>query len=270
MKKILLTVFTAVILTAVIISSSVLYKELSDDFQGSNIITDQNAISSQLGLQNPTDVEKAPASDNAQTPPDGNGSSPENPEQNNGDGSENSEGSENGNGNSPSEGETEPPAPETEKDEEKDEEKPKQPKNPAPDFTVLDENGNEVKLSDFRGKPVVLNFWATWCYYCKVEMPDFNKAFMKYPDVQFLMVNATYSSKETEAKARSFKSDNGYSFDIFFDKTGEAADSYNITGYPTTYLISAEGEVVASASGALNMSKLEYLVSLILPAKKED
>ena len=61
----------------------------------------------------------------------------------------------------------------------------------APDFTVTDENGKEVKLSDFKGKPAVLNFWATWCYYCKEEMPDFNTAYKKYPEVQFLMVNAT-------------------------------------------------------------------------------
>lgn len=49
----------------------------------------------------------------------------------------------------------------------------------APDFTVLGVDGSEVKLSDYRGKPVVLNFWATWCYYCKVEMPDFDKAYEK-------------------------------------------------------------------------------------------
>ena len=56
----------------------------------------------------------------------------------------------------------------------------------APDFTVLDYEGNAVKLSDYKGKPVVLNFWATWCYYCKQEMPDFDKAAEKYSDVQLL------------------------------------------------------------------------------------
>ena len=56
----------------------------------------------------------------------------------------------------------------------------------APDFTVLDYNGNQVKLSDFKGKPVVINFWATWCFYCKEEMPDFDTAHEKYPDMVIL------------------------------------------------------------------------------------
>ena len=72
----------------------------------------------------------------------------------------------------------------------------------APDFTVYDGDGNEVHLSDYKGKPVVLNFWATWCYYCKEEMPDFDRAYEKYPDVQFLMVNATDGIQETMASAK--------------------------------------------------------------------
>ena len=65
------------------------------------------------------------------------------------------------------------------------ESEPNREKMKAPDFTVLDYDGNEVKLSDYKGKPVVLNFWATWCFYCKEEMPDFNLAYEKYPDVEF-------------------------------------------------------------------------------------
>ena len=265
MKKILLTVLTAVILTAVIIGSSVLYKELTAEFEGNNLVTDQSAINSQLGGQKPTNDANTNDANVSSPSEDVSGDNTENtpPSEN-----ESLNENENGDGNEapPSDNDSQNSSPETEKEEEKTD----PPKNLAPDFTVLDENGNEVKLSDFRGKPVVLNFWATWCYYCKVEMPDFNEAFKKYPDVHFLMVNATSTSGETESKAKSFKSDNGYAFNIYFDKTGEATDTYNITGYPTTYFISAEGELIAVGNGMLSMSNLEYGVSLILPAKKED
>ena len=86
----------------------------------------------------------------------------------------------------------------------------------APDFTVLDYNGNEVKLSDFKGKPVVLNFWATWCFYCKEEMPDFNTAYEKYPDVEFLMLNATDGYQETIESAKEYYEAEGFNFNIYF------------------------------------------------------
>lgn len=67
----------------------------------------------------------------------------------------------------------------------------------SPDFTVLDYDGNAVKLSDFKGEPVVINFWATWCYYCKEEMQDFNDANKKYLNVKFMMIDAADGYKET-------------------------------------------------------------------------
>ena len=75
----------------------------------------------------------------------------------------------------------------------------------APDFTVYDLEGNPHKLSDFRGKPVILNFWATWCGYCKMEMPDFNEKYQEYgEDVHFLMVNVTDGNQETMETASAF------------------------------------------------------------------
>lgn len=133
----------------------------------------------------------------------------------------------------------------------------------APDFTVLDYEGNTVKLSDYKGKPVVLNFWATWCYYCKQEMPDFDKAAEKYADVQFLMVNATDGKRETISVAKEYIEKEGYRFDVFFDTKQEAVSSYYVTGFPSTYFIDKNGELVTYGSGMLDMATLEKGIEMI-------
>lgn len=133
----------------------------------------------------------------------------------------------------------------------------------APDFTVYDAEGNEVQLSDFRGKPVVLNFWATWCYYCKVEMPDFDKAFEKYPDVQFLMVNATDGVQETMASAQEYIKQEGFQFDVFFDTKLDAVNTYYVTGFPSTYFIDQNGNLVTRSSGMLDFDTLEKGIQMI-------
>ena len=126
----------------------------------------------------------------------------------------------------------------------------------VPDFTMLDYNGKEVNLSDFKGKPIVLNFWATWCYYCKEEMPEFDKAAKEYPDVQFIMLNVTDGLRETEESARKYIEDNGYEFDVFFDIYMEGVNDYYIPSYPTTIFIDSEGELAAKQIGALDYDRL--------------
>ena len=92
----------------------------------------------------------------------------------------------------------------------------------APDFTVYDADGNEVHLSDFRGKPVVLNFWASWCGPCKMEMPDLEKAYQEYGDqIQFMLVDLTDGSQETVEKASAFIKEQGYTFPVFYDTAME-------------------------------------------------
>lgn len=133
----------------------------------------------------------------------------------------------------------------------------------APDFTVYDEKGNEVKLSDYRGQPVVLNFWATWCYYCKEEMPDFNKAYKEYPDVQFLMINATDGVQETKQKAMQYVADEGYDFPVFYDTELDAVNSYYISSFPTTFFIDENGELVTYANGMLEYDMLVTGIEMI-------
>ena len=138
------------------------------------------------------------------------------------------------------------------------------PKVEAPDFTVENANGEEVKLSDYVGKPIVLNFWASWCSPCKSEMPEFNAAWEELEgEVQFLMVNMTDGSRETVDTAKEYVEGEGFTFPVLFDTNSEAAIAYGAYSLPTTYFIDAEGYLVARAVGAIDGETLQKGLDLI-------
>ena len=133
----------------------------------------------------------------------------------------------------------------------------------APDFTVVDAQGNEVTLSQFFGKPIVLNFWASWCGPCKMEMPDFQEKYEQLgEDVHFLMVNMT-AGRETLESATEFLEEVGYTFPVYFDTQEDAAYTYSVYSLPTTYFIDAEGVPIAQATGALDAATLQKGINMI-------
>ena len=134
----------------------------------------------------------------------------------------------------------------------------------APDFEVFDLAGNAVKLSDFQGKPVVVNFWASWCGPCKSEMPDFEEMYQQYGDeVHFLMVNMTDGSRETVEVASEFIAEQGYTFPVYYDTEYSAAITYGVTSIPATYFIDAQGNAVAYARSAINAETLQLGIDMI-------
>ena len=134
----------------------------------------------------------------------------------------------------------------------------------APDFTVYDLEGKAHKLSDFRGKPVVLNFWASWCGPCKSEMPDFDEAYRQHGgEIHFLMVNLTDGYQETVESASSFVAGSGYSFPVYYDTDMDGAATYGVSSVPVTYFIDDEGYLIAYGRGALTASALNEGIGMI-------
>ena len=135
----------------------------------------------------------------------------------------------------------------------------------APDFTVYDLEGNAYKLSDFRGKPVLLNFWASWCGPCQMEMPDFQKFYETHGDkVNFVIVNLTDGQQETVESASAFIAEKGYTFPVYYDTDIDAAMKYGVSAVPVSYFIDAEGYFVAWAQGALSADMLQQGMELLL------
>lgn len=134
----------------------------------------------------------------------------------------------------------------------------------APDFTVYDKNNKEVNLSDFRGKPTIVNFWASWCGPCKMEMPDFEEKNRALGDkINFLMVNMTDGSRETVKIASDFIKKEGYTFPVYYDIKSNAAIAYSVYSLPTTYFIDADGYVVAQSTGAIDGETLQKGIDMI-------
>ena len=134
----------------------------------------------------------------------------------------------------------------------------------APDCVVYDKEGNEFLLSDFRGKPTIINFWASWCIYCIAEMPEFQAKYEELGDeVNFLMINVTDGAQETVESASKLIEDGGYTFPVYYDTDQIAAYTYGAYSLPLTFGIDAEGYAVVKANGAIGAEDIDKIVEMI-------
>ena len=134
----------------------------------------------------------------------------------------------------------------------------------APAFIVFDAEGNETSLSDYIGKPIVLNFWASWCGPCQMEMPDFHEKYLDIgEDIHFLMINMTDGSRETVESASGFIAEKGYTFPVFYDTESNAAMTYSVYSLPTTFFIDDDGYIIARAVGAIDEETLQRGIDMI-------
>ncbi len=129
-----------------------------------------------------------------------------------------------------------------------------------PDFELANINGERVRLSQRLGKPLIINFWATWCAPCVIEMPNIQKYYNRYEgEFDVLAVNAD----EPAGPVRSFVDDMGLTFDILLDPGGEIQLLYQIRGYPTSLFVDTDGIIRAQHIGLLTEDQLEgYLAQV--------
>jgi peroxiredoxin len=125
----------------------------------------------------------------------------------------------------------------------------------APNFTLHDLEGNEVSLADYLGRPVVINFWATWCVPCEAEMPLINEAYQTYKDDGLAVLALDFM--EHPDTVRSFVDYYQLTFTILTDREGSAADDYRVNGLPTTFFIDRSGNIAHFYIGQMSEADLE-------------
>lgn len=134
-------------------------------------------------------------------------------------------------------------------------------KSPAPDFAMRYADGAEVRLSDLRGHPILINFWATWCGPCRLEMPDIIAAYQKHKDAGFIVI--AVNLEESADKIKPFADELGMALPIVMDE-GVAARAYQVRVMPSSFFIDREGKISARWLGVLTPSLIEKNLAPIL------
>ncbi len=136
---------------------------------------------------------------------------------------------------------------------------------PAPDFELVDFDGNRIGLSDLRGRPVVVNFWGSWCPPCIEEFPRLARAVDEHGDEGLVVIGVVYQDRFTSAQ--EFMESVGATWPGVMDPGGRVAAAYGIHGAPETFFIDREGVVAARQIGPFTEDALERHLARILPER---
>lgn len=129
--------------------------------------------------------------------------------------------------------------------------------NQAPNFQVKDLNGNQVSLADYRGKKILLNFWASWCPPCKAEMPHMEELYKELKDDGWVILALNMTNTEDSLEnVTAFARDQKLTFPILLDEKGEVSSVFEILAYPTSYFIDSSGVIRNKVTGALDKEKM--------------
>lgn len=131
----------------------------------------------------------------------------------------------------------------------------------APDFSLMDLDGNPVSLSDYRGKVVLLNIWATYCGPCRKEMPSLDGLMKEMADYGFVILAISIDPGKSE-DVREFMEENGYAFKVLHDPKKKISARYYFTGIPTTYIIDMNGIIVDKAVGSEDWERKDRIDQL--------
>ena len=127
---------------------------------------------------------------------------------------------------------------------------------PAPDFELATLDGETVRLSDFAGKPILVNFWATWCGPCRAEFPDFQKAWVENAD-NLVIIAVNHTTADQAEQVDDFVAEMGATFSVVLDEDGQAAGTYRIRSLPTSIFVDREGIVNEVFIGPVNKVYIE-------------
>lgn len=131
---------------------------------------------------------------------------------------------------------------------------------PAPEFALRALDGDTVRLSDFAGRPVLVNFWASWCPPCRAEMPRFEEA---HAAGRVVVLGVNTLDADNEAEARAAARDLGVTFPVLFDEQGDAQRAYSVRGLPTTFLVGPDGRILAVHPGEISQALLDEYLAMV-------
>lgn len=132
------------------------------------------------------------------------------------------------------------------------------------DFTLKDIDGANVKLTDYKGKVVLLNFWATWCGPCKLEIPEFVEAYQRYRDKGFVILGVLSEDDPAPAELRTFMTKFKMNYPVFREHQELAAANGELWALPTSFLIDRQGSICTKHTGAMSKEMLEREIEGLL------